>query len=161
MARTGAGEFFPVQLTTSRIGNLTRLIHTLLYVMTIHTYVHTYSQTLIGFPAWMSCRERAVLPQPALGRDMTRAKMPGRNRTTCFFVACKLRSCPPEVGVFTGSFGFPQLPVHQVPFAMNQIRYEITIFITYTVFICVCYWETTFKTIARVPFRLPDSNAVS
>ena len=29
---------FPVQLTTSRIGNLTRLIHTLLYVMTIHTY---------------------------------------------------------------------------------------------------------------------------
>ena len=26
---------FPVQLTTSRIGNLTRLIHTLLYVMTL------------------------------------------------------------------------------------------------------------------------------
>ena len=37
-ARTGTGEFIsPVQLTTSRIGNLTRLmlIHTLLYVMTI------------------------------------------------------------------------------------------------------------------------------
>ena len=32
---------FPVQLTTSRIGNLTRLIHTLLYVMTIRTYIHT------------------------------------------------------------------------------------------------------------------------
>ena len=32
---------FPVQLTTSRIGNLTRLIHTLLNVMTIHTYIHT------------------------------------------------------------------------------------------------------------------------
>ena len=31
---------FPVQLTTSRIGNLTRLIHTLLCVMTIHTYMH-------------------------------------------------------------------------------------------------------------------------
>ena len=28
---------FPVHLTTSRIGNLTRLIHTLLYVMTIYT----------------------------------------------------------------------------------------------------------------------------
>ena len=28
---------FPVQLTTSRIGCLTRLIYTLLYVMTIHT----------------------------------------------------------------------------------------------------------------------------
>ena len=36
----GQGIFiFPVQLTTSRIGNLTRLIHTLLYVMTIHTYI--------------------------------------------------------------------------------------------------------------------------
>ena len=28
---------FPVQLTTSRIGDLIRLIHTLLNVMTIHT----------------------------------------------------------------------------------------------------------------------------
>ena len=37
---------FPVQLTTSRIDNLTRLIHTLLYVMTIHTYIHT-SQSMI------------------------------------------------------------------------------------------------------------------
>ena len=32
---------FPVQLTTSRIGDLTRLIRTLLYVMTIHTYIGT------------------------------------------------------------------------------------------------------------------------
>ena len=31
---------FPVQLTTNRIGNLTLLIHTLLYVMTIHTFIH-------------------------------------------------------------------------------------------------------------------------
>ena len=30
---------FPVQLTTSRVGNLTRLIHTLLYVMTIHMFL--------------------------------------------------------------------------------------------------------------------------
>ena len=37
----------PVQLTTSRIGNLTRLIHTLLYVMAIHTYIHTYIHTNI------------------------------------------------------------------------------------------------------------------
>ena len=44
---------FPVQLTTSRIGNLTRLIHTLLYVMTIHTYIHIqpprYHRTAIIF----------------------------------------------------------------------------------------------------------------
>ena len=44
-ARGQGNIIFPVQLTTSRIGNLTRLIHTLLYVMTIHTYIHTYSQT--------------------------------------------------------------------------------------------------------------------
>ena len=40
------GIFFSVQLTTSRIGNLTRLIHNLLYVMTIHTYIHTYCPIL-------------------------------------------------------------------------------------------------------------------
>ena len=34
---------FSVQLTTSRIGSLTRLFHTLLYVMTI--YIHTYDKT--------------------------------------------------------------------------------------------------------------------
>ena len=37
---------FPVQLTTIRIGNLTRLIYTLLYVMTVHTYIHTYTHIL-------------------------------------------------------------------------------------------------------------------
>ena len=37
----GGMFIFPVQLTTSRIGNLIRLIHNLLYVMTIHTYIHT------------------------------------------------------------------------------------------------------------------------
>ena len=30
----------PVQLTTNRIGNLTRLIHTLAICVTIHTYIH-------------------------------------------------------------------------------------------------------------------------
>ena len=38
--------FFPVQLTPSRISNLTQLVLTLaIYVMTIqyiHTYIHTY-----------------------------------------------------------------------------------------------------------------------
>ena len=38
-ARGQRNIIFPVQLTTSRIGNLTRLLHTVLYVMTIHTYI--------------------------------------------------------------------------------------------------------------------------
>ena len=37
-ARGQGNVIFPVQLTTSRIGNLTRLIHTLLNAMTIHTF---------------------------------------------------------------------------------------------------------------------------
>ena len=36
---------FSVQLTTSRIGNHSQLIHTLLKVLTIHTYIHTYIHT--------------------------------------------------------------------------------------------------------------------
>ena len=43
-ARGQGNIIFPVQLTTSRIGNLTRLIHTLLHVMTIHTYILTSSR---------------------------------------------------------------------------------------------------------------------
>ena len=57
----GQGDiFFPVQLTTSRIGNLTRLIHTLLYVMTIHTmcnlintYIHTTVVPLFCYDWWL------------------------------------------------------------------------------------------------------------
>ena len=41
-ARGQGNIMCPVQLTTSRIGNLTRLIHTLLYVMTIHTFRNKY-----------------------------------------------------------------------------------------------------------------------
>ena len=53
-ARGQENIIFPVQLTTSRIGNLTRLIHTLLYVMAMHTYIpgtyiHTYKEHQIDF----------------------------------------------------------------------------------------------------------------
>ena len=51
-ARGQGNIIFPVQLTTSRVGNLARLIHTLLYTMTIHTTcMHTYirrAQTFSG-----------------------------------------------------------------------------------------------------------------
>ena len=43
---------FPVQLTTSRIGNLNRLIHTLLYAMTIHN-IQTYFTQRLSVNRWL------------------------------------------------------------------------------------------------------------
>ena len=48
-ARGQGNTIFPVQLTTSRIGNLTRLIHTLLCVMIIHTYIHTVHEDEVQY----------------------------------------------------------------------------------------------------------------
>ena len=59
-ARGQGNIIFPVQLTTSRIGNLTRLIHTLLYVMTIHTYIHTYPDLLGGKTSLSSSNTQAI-----------------------------------------------------------------------------------------------------
>ena len=56
-ARGQENIIFPVQLTTSRIGNLTLLIHTLLYVMTIH--IHTYIDTYILHHATNYSKETA------------------------------------------------------------------------------------------------------
>ena len=39
---------FLVQLSTSRVGILTQLIYTLLYVMTTYTYIHTCIHTYIN-----------------------------------------------------------------------------------------------------------------
>ena len=46
-------SIFPVKLTTSRIGNHTRLIHTLLKVLTIHVYTHILNIIFI-FPSTSS-----------------------------------------------------------------------------------------------------------
>ena len=54
-ARGQGNIIFPVQLTTSRIGNLTRLIHTLLYVMTIHTYILKCVLRLFLVLVWCPC----------------------------------------------------------------------------------------------------------
>ena len=54
-ARTGARKFSPVQLTINRIGNLTQLICTLLYVMTTHTCIRI-----------LYCRVNPQLP-PVIG----------------------------------------------------------------------------------------------
>ena len=62
----------PVQLTTSRIGNLTRLIHTLLYVMTIHTYTYIHTHTQTRFQLYLGV-------QPGM-RDVYRRVLGFRNR---------------------------------------------------------------------------------
>ena len=51
-ARTG-NSYFPVQLTTSRIGNLSRLIHTLAICVTIHT--HRCSITRVLYYTTLYC----------------------------------------------------------------------------------------------------------
>ena len=56
-------QHFPVQLTTSRIGNHARLILTLLYMMTMHTYILYLILVLFGernqsapfVCAWLAC----------------------------------------------------------------------------------------------------------
>ena len=65
-ARGQGNIIFPVQLTTSRIGNLTRLIHALLYVMTIHTYIHTYIHIRICLPCPISHRSCDMLFYPLM-----------------------------------------------------------------------------------------------
>ena len=62
-ARGQGNILSPVQLTTSRIGNLTRLIHTLLYVMTIHTYIRFASElpNRTHKTRWNSCLASAFL----------------------------------------------------------------------------------------------------
>ena len=60
---------FPVRLTTSRIGNLTRLIHTLLYVMTIHTCIHT-TYTAESPPRHKASNLKVVPKGCCLGRSI-------------------------------------------------------------------------------------------
>ena len=62
---------FPIQLTMSRVGNLTRLILTLatVYVMTMHTHIHTHINTTILY-----CTGTTVVVKvnaiPALGAQV-------------------------------------------------------------------------------------------
>ena len=66
-ARVQGKIIFPVQLTTSRIGNLTRLIHTLLYVMTIHTYIYIrvkkFLTSIHEMLKYFTCRTNDDLPR--------------------------------------------------------------------------------------------------
>ena len=83
-ARRQGNIIFPVQLTTSRIGNLTRLIHTLLYVVTIQ---------------WRRPhRWRPRIPVPWGGCGSPRWRSPKTDSST-------LRSAGVCVGICKGSFG--------------------------------------------------------
>ena len=63
---------FPVLLTTSRVGDLTRLIHTLAICVTIHTYilmmlgiytaVTTNTETYVNTRLFMSFLEGFIIP---------------------------------------------------------------------------------------------------
>ena len=50
---------FPLQLTTSRTGNLTRLIHTLAICVTIHTYIIQYGSNNILLQK--GCKDEATI----------------------------------------------------------------------------------------------------
>ena len=59
--------FFPLQLTTSRIGNLTRLtIHTYIYTY-IHTCIHIYIR-MYGHHIWQSMDQPGKVANPARGQ---------------------------------------------------------------------------------------------
>ena len=62
---------FTLKLTTSRIGNLDRLIQTLLNVMTIHTCMHAYIHTYV---------HNFTLLIPFSGRSLMYKKMEFRRR---------------------------------------------------------------------------------
>ena len=72
-------SIFPVQLTTCRIGNLTRLIHTLAICVAIHTYVlsdppafrdgvHLYRHISLKFAGLRDCAFRWCSPPRARGQ---------------------------------------------------------------------------------------------
>ena len=71
-ARTGTGKNIPFPLATNRIGHLTPLICTLLYMVTMHTYIHNIYYNVhhqlppvIGVPrACCGYALRIFLPRP-------------------------------------------------------------------------------------------------
>ena len=91
LARTGTGEknIFPVQLTTSRISSLTRLILLLLYyAMTIH--IHT---------CMVKSLKHNTLPRRSISDTSSRAKSTveavfnqrvGRRFVICYMYSCRL-----------------------------------------------------------------------
>ena len=89
-ARGQGNIIFHVQLTTSRIGNLTRLIHTLLYVMTIRTY------TYIHLAHIKSYRPRQSAPAP----DFHKLKGLFLGKTLPTPALEESETVPPHIGIY-------------------------------------------------------------
>ena len=115
-ARTGTGKFiFSVQLTTSRICNLTRFILTLAICVTIlHTYTHTYmactypyqasgsvpcvstSQVIkyasnnlhLKCPSWVACVKYVTIVVCFTGYKSGRKPTAHQSLMSCFSVIC-------------------------------------------------------------------------
>ena len=68
---------FPAQLTTCRIGNLTRLMHTLAICVTIHTYI---------VQDYTSCHNRLSMETTGLPNPSRETKFPGANADREIFI---------------------------------------------------------------------------
>ena len=74
---------FPCSADTSRIGNLTRLIHTLLYVMTIHTYYDLYTKTSVQPTLYRLTSSTGVLCRCFTNHPERYYNEAARNEYTC------------------------------------------------------------------------------
>ena len=103
-ARGQGNIIFPVQLTTSRIGNLTRLIHTLLYVMTIQ-----YCSTVVM--VWTSVTSIALVPRAQIGcRTLARLQPSASDPQTSEYVALLSFEETPRTDPTSFIFSDPILP---------------------------------------------------
>ena len=73
--------YFPVQLTTCRVGSLTRLIHTLAICVTIHTHI-IVQRVRYSITAWSSSSPKTTFS----GSVARKAGQGGVRRGTCLFV---------------------------------------------------------------------------
>ena len=124
-ARGQGNIIFSVQLTTSRIGNLTRLIHTLLYVMTIHTYIHTIPLTAFctpnGLYEWLRMPPGAA-GAPAWFVSVMRIVTAGLDNILMYLDdAIGPDDCPPHHVATLATF-FARLRLHKLKLSPDKSR---------------------------------------
>ena len=87
-ARGQGNIIFPAQLTTSRIGNLTRLIHTLLsiYVMTIQSYAQSVADPV---RTWSAGQKEIRETSTKLQRERNNKSKNKKNKCKKVQVGCR------------------------------------------------------------------------